>query len=174
MKRVAIPEAKIVAGCVLVAVASAWLGFSGLAALAKPGQLGGRLARLEPMLRAVERAPRAAGDPSSYAPHAICRTGSVQAGEQLKARIAAAAAEAGLPAPKLALSPPDVEFTTDRLAPVMFQADVTGRYDAVLQFLKLMAEGEPQVFADTMDLKSETSVVSLHFTGRVLCSTSAV
>ena len=167
------PEAKVIVGAVLVGAACAWLGFAGLSGLAQPAHLKGRLAGVETLVSTVERAPRAAGDPAVYATHALCRTDPSLAGPQLQARVAAAAAQAGLSGAKLTLSPSDAASGGEQLTPVMFALDVQGRYDAVLLMLKLLAEGGPQIFADSLDLTSQTSAVSMHFTGRVLCSTSA-
>ncbi len=75
--------------------------------------------------------------------------------------------------PKIAITPPDVTWMGDRPTPVLFQLEATGRYDAALSLLKLLADGEPEIFADQMDIKSQTSTVWIKLTGRVLCSTSA-
>ncbi len=53
--------------------------------------------------------------------------------------------------------------------PVTFTVTATGRYDLVQAFLGVLAQARPQIFADTLDLTPQTSVVSMKFTGRVVC-----
>ncbi len=82
----------------------------------------------------------------------------------------ATAAGAGGPNPSVTVSPPDSVAVTSRLSPVLFELDARGGYDQVISLLRQLAEAQPQIFADTLDLKSETSTVSVKLTGRILCS----
>jgi hypothetical protein len=78
----------------------------------------------------------------------------------------------GLTAPKIQVTTPGSSEFTGRPAPVLFQIEAVGGYDAVLGLLRVLGQNEPEVFADTLDLKSETSVVAVKLTGRVLCLTT--
>jgi hypothetical protein len=49
-----------------------------------------------------------------------------------------------------------------------FQA--SGSYESALMAMDQLAKRRPQVFADTVDLTSKTSSVTLVFSGRVFCS----
>ncbi len=55
----------------------------------------------------------------------------------------------------------------------MFTLEVTDRYDVELGFLSRLAQSEPEVFADSLDLTSRTSAVALKLSGRVECQASS-
>ncbi len=173
MKRSSSPDVKTVCVAVLTGMAAAWAGFSLLAVLATPSHLKARLAAIEATAERIDAAPRQFGDPTAYAPHALCRGSPQQAAEALRAALAGSAATAGIAPPRIAVTPPDSAEAGGRPTPVLFELDATGRYDLVLSLLKQLDQAEPQIFADTLDLKSQTSTVSLKLTGRVLCQTSA-
>ncbi len=162
-----------VAAAAVVAIAAAWLAFAGLSGLAKPQDLKARLVALDAAAGRIEQAPHAGGDPSSYPRHALCRGQPPAEAQALQARLSAAATASGMTGPKIAVTPPDVTWMGARPTPVLFQLEATGRYDAALSLLKLLADGEPELFADQLDIKSQTSTVWIKLTGRVLCSTSA-
>ena len=164
------PDVVRVVVAMSLAVGLAWLAFSTLAALATPPSLGARLERIEASAARVDEARRAFGDTSGYQRHAVCHEGTQAAAESLRRRIAQAAAAAGLNGPTIQVNPPDSMDVTGRLTPVLFEVDATGTYDSVMILLRQLAQGGPQVFADTLDLKSQTSSVALKFTGRVLCT----
>ncbi len=173
MSRSSTPDVKTVCVAVLAGLAAVWVGFSGLSLLATPANLKARLAAIEATAGRIDAAPRQIGDPSAYAPHALCHASPRQAADALKTALAGSAATAGIAAPRIAVTPPDAAEAGGRLTPVLFQIDAAGRYDSVLALLRLLDQAEPEVFADTLDLKSQTSTVSLKLTGRVLCQTSA-
>ena len=164
------PDVMRVVGAMLLAVVLAWLAFSTLAALARPARLGLRLERIEASVSRVDEAKRTFGDTSVYAAHAVCHEATQAAAESLRRRIEQAAGAAGLASPTIQLNPPDSMDVTGRLTPVLFEVDATGTYDSVMILLRQLAQGGPQVFADTLDLKSQTSSVALKLTGRVLCA----
>ncbi len=173
MTRRRMPGAGAMAAAVALALAGGWIAFAGLSALASPNALKQRLAALELATIRTEQAPRAGGDPSTYMAHALCRERPEAAGQALQARLASAAAAADMATPKIVLTPPDVTWTGGRPAPILFQLETSGRYDAALSMLKALAGSEPEIFADQMDVTSQTSTVSIKLSGRVLCSTSA-
>lgn len=56
------------------------------------------------------------------------------------------------------------------LTPVRIRFEASGGYEAALTLLDRMGRIQPQVFADTVDLVSQTSSVDLSFSGRVFCA----
>lgn len=166
------PDIRLVAAAVLIAMAAAWGGFALLRAAAQPSHAHERLLALEDHTARIERAHREFGDPGAYAQRAICQTRLSEAGDRLKTRLSQAAASVGLPSPTVSLDTPGSFQPADRLVPIVFEVDVKGRYEAVLGLLRLLEADEPEIFADTLDLTSDTKEVSLKLTGRVLCSTS--
>ncbi len=173
MSRSSTPDVKTVCVAVLAGLAAVWAGFSGLSLLATPAHLKARLGAIETTAGRIDAAPRESGDPSAYAPHALCRASPQEAADALKTALAGSAATAGLAGAKIAVTPPDSAEAGGRPTPVLFELDAAGRYDSVLALLRLLDQAEPEVFADTLDLKSQTSTVSLKLTGRVLCQASA-
>jgi hypothetical protein len=166
-------EPGIAAAAAVLAIAGAWAGYSGLAALARPAGLNADLERIRASIAKVEAAPRQGGDVSFYAPGAVCHDPPGRAADALRARLAAAAAGAGLAPPKITLADTGAPDVTQPLAPVIFQLETSGRYDQVIAYFRRLSEAGPQIFADSVDLRSQVSSVSLKLTGRVLCSTSA-
>ena len=167
------PSMLALSAAVALAAAAAWLVFQALSALALPGQVPARLAHIEHALHRVELARQDAGDPSAFLPHAVCTQRTESAADNLKTRLVSAAAQAGLGAPTITVTPTDSMQAGGRLAPVMFELQGTGRYEAALGLLQNLARESPEVFADTLDMKSDSGVVTLKLTGRILCSPSA-
>jgi hypothetical protein len=144
-----------------------------LLALAHPRGLEARLARATAALTDVEAKLQAPGDPYAYPPHVLCRMGANAAGPALQDRVTALAAGSGLTLSSLSATPGVEDETAGGVAPVTLQFQTSGRYDAVIGFMGALAKNQPEIFADSVDLKSETSAVSLTFEGRIYCSPPA-
>lgn len=56
------------------------------------------------------------------------------------------------------------------LSTLRIRLDASGGYDAALGLLERIDGHNPQVFADTVDLVSKTSSVTIRFSGRAFCS----
>jgi hypothetical protein len=163
------PNALVVVVGVILLIALAWAGFGGLSTLSQPPNLKARLDRIDQVADRIGRIPHEAGDPSAYLPHALCTSALSQTGQSLDSQLRGAAAAAGLATPQVAVFPPDAAELDGRATPVTFQLEASGAYESVLGLLRELASNEPQVFADTLDMKTQTSVVSIKLTGRVLC-----
>ena len=163
------PDAMVVALAVLTTLVIAWIAFSLLSALARPPRLKARLDQIDARTERITSISREAGGSSTYLAHAVCTQAGAQAAQALSDQLSRAAAVAGLAAPKVSVTPPDAPELDGRLTPVLFQLEASGAYDAVLGMLRTLGQSEPQLFADTLDLKAETSIVSIKLTGRVLC-----
>ena len=61
----------------------------------------------------------------------------------------------------------------DSLLAVNFRFETIGSYEDAMALLSDLDAVRPTLFADTVDLVSKTSAVSLQFSGHFYCSTSA-
>ena len=159
---------------VVLAIVGAWAGFALPGALARPDHFKARVQAIEATAARIEGAPRESGDPSAYGLQAVCLEPTTRAADSLKDQLTRAAAAAGIAGPRIAISPPDAMEVSGRLTPVLFTLETTARYDSILQMMKLMTQSRPQIFADTLDLRSQTSTVAFKLSGRILCSPPAV
>ena len=165
------PDVTRVSLAVVIAAAAAGLTALALSAAAGPSGLKTRIAAIE------ERAERLRGAPiasalTAYPRAALCRGDLDGASDRLRVRVAAAASGAGLRAPDISAAPASEEASGAQLRPILLQVRAQGPYDAAMALLSRLADGQPEIFADTLDIKSEGAAVSIAFTGRILCSTS--
>ena len=142
-----------------------------LASLAKPDHLKARLAHLDQLARRTEVLAEKTGDPRAFPQGAVCDSASVGAGDDLKKRITALAAVAGVTVANLnadtAAGDPSAELT-----PIKLSFTASGHYDAVLMLLDAISKARPVFFVDTVDLKSQTANVDLKIAGNIYCWTS--
>ena len=162
----------IVLGAVGAAVVAAGT-FGLLNAASRPAALNERLKAAETTIQTIEHSERVRADTSVYAAHALCRTPLDQAGGELHSKLVAAAAEAGLNAPRIEVAAPEIPEAGSRLTPVTFTIQAFGQYPAVIDYLQRLSRLQPQVFADTADLQAQTSQVGLKLTGRIVCEAPA-
>ena len=172
MNRTRMPDTTLIALATLAGVAVAVGAYASLATISTPSHLGKRMDALEAEIESTQTAFSRPRDPSHYLPDPICRVGPSSAGEQVRAELTAAARQSGLAVPAITLASSRDDLSSE-VFPVMFTLDVTDRYDLVLSFLNRLAQSEPEVFADSVDLTSKTSAVSLKLTGRVECQSSS-
>ena len=159
---------------VVLAVAGGWAGFALPGVLARPDHFTSRVQAIEVAAARIEGAPRESGDPSAYGLKAVCLEPAARAVDSLKDQLTRTAAAAGVATPRISISQPETVEVSGRLTPVLFTLESSGRYDSFLQMMTLLAENRPEIFADTLDLKSQTSTVAFKLSGRILCSTPAV
>lgn len=157
---------------VLSAAVIGMITWSLLGALSTPPRLAQRLDRIDANVARVDAAGHGFSDLGAYLPRAVCHEAIETAGANLRQSLQQAAAASGLTAPSVQVSPPDTMDVTGRLTPILFEIDASGGYDAMIALLQRLAGAEPQIFADTLDLKSQAASVQLKLTGRVLCSPS--
>lgn len=149
----------------VAALATYWI----LSALSTPPRLKARMDLIETGIGQVEASARRPSISNVYLHHALCHGPSSAAQEVVRTELSNAASEAGLSGAQIALTPASEADMSQRAYPVLFDVEATDRYDLVLGYLQRLASAEPQIFADTIDLTSKTSAVSLKITGRVLC-----
>jgi len=153
------------AGVLAVAVAL------GLSALAKPADLAQRRAALNQKIQRIETLSKISGGPGSLPKGAVCQGDLSEGGQQIEQSLRSSA-QGAFELTDLSFAPlPQSDGLAIRAGTVRFQA--TGGYEQVLGLLKSLEGARPLVFADTVDLVSNTSAVTLQFSGRFYCSTSA-
>jgi len=163
------PSALAIALGVFVVLVLAWSAWGALSWLATPVALKTRLAGIDEAVRQVATIGRQAGDPGRYADHALCEAPLLEAAQTLQGQLVNVAAAARLTASSVTVIPPDPNGDSARPTPVSFKLEASGGYEAVLGLIRSLGQNEPEVFADTLDLTSQTSSVSIKLTGRVLC-----
>ena len=172
MKGSRAPDTPLIGGAVAAAVAAAMAAFAVLSGLSTPPRLEHRIDAVEANIertRAVFGRPR---EPSHYLVDPLCHASPSNAADLVRAELTRTASQAGLAAPSVTVAGGSAD-PANQTYPVMFTVDATDRYDLVLGFLDRLAQSEPEVFADSVDLVSKTSAVSLKLTGRVECLASS-
>jgi hypothetical protein len=156
-------DASLAAALALAAALGAGLG---LGVLGRAPDFAARLAaaeasagRAEALVKAARGTPAAAG--------AICRGPAPEAARRLHDAIAAEAAQGGLTAETLEVTPGDGGPT---LAPLQVRLSATGPYDAAVALLAGFARTRPEVFLDSVDLIPKVSNVTLSLSGRAFCA----
>lgn len=153
--------AAVAAGCAL-------LGALALGAAARPAGFGERLDKLDAKAAEVAQVLRPRREAGALALDAVCTGDMAGQQERLRTTIAAYGQQ-------LNLELGDVEVRPDApgrsgLTPLRIRFEATGGYEQVLSALDMLSRERPQVFADSVDLTSNTSSVTLEFAGRVFCA----
>jgi hypothetical protein len=160
-----------------LAVAAAMMGgamavvaAAGLSALARPADRAARLAALERKLDRIETLQRAANTGGLAFPRgALCRQGVGRGAGLVEQKLRAGLGQAKLAAIAFEPSIP----VGDSLLAVNFRFETVGSYEDAMVVLSSLDAARPALFADSVDLVSKTSAVSLRFSGHFYCSTSA-
>ncbi len=154
----------------LVGALAAVFAAAGLAALARPTDRTARMAALEIKLERLHRLERAPVGGLVYPQGAVCRDGATRGAAMVEQRL-----RAGLGQAKLVRISFEPEPATAGLAPsaVALRFETEGSHEDATALLGMLDTLRPAIFVDTVDLETRTSAVSLHFSGRFYCSTSA-
>lgn len=153
----------IIGGAVAIVTAT------GLAVLARPVDRAARLAELERKLDRLETLQRSAADGPTYPRGAICREGAGRGTGIVEQKLRAQLGQAKLASIAFEPSTP----VADSLMAVSFRFETVGSYEDAMALLRGLDAARPTLFADSVDLVSKTSAVSLRFSGHFYCSTSA-
>jgi|GEM_PF-1543908 Tfp pilus assembly protein FimV len=165
-------QTDVVVPALTVAGLSAAVLYLLLSLISRPPDLSGRLAQVERNTGEAEQVLARSSTDSPYLAHAICEDPSA-APIALRQRLQSAAASTGLTFSNFSTTPGAPDEAIGGLEPLSLSFEASGRYDAVVSLLGALAKAEPQIFADKIDLKSQTSTVALTFSGRIFCSTTA-
>jgi hypothetical protein len=154
----------------IVGGAAAIVTATGLSALARPADRAARLAELERKLDSIEALQRGAADGGpTYPRGAICREGVGRGADVVEQKLRAQLGQAKLAVIAFEPSTP----VGDSLLAVNFRFETVGSYEDAMALLGGLDAARPTLFADSIDLVSKTSAVSLQFSGHFYCSTSA-
>lgn len=162
-------KAKTLAVAGAVGLAGA-LVFALLAAsLARPEGYAERVAALDQKVAEIERlARKARGDRSTRAGQICVGPASAQA-DALRSQIQDNAGQL-----QLDLTVVEVAASGDgganALETLRVRFEAAGSYEAAFGLLERLQRLQPQIFADTVDVTSKTTSVTLSFTGRAFCS----
>jgi hypothetical protein len=152
-------------GCALILAAGIWLGLTAIATL--PDQ-SARIARATATLQRGLRLSQLERSAPPYPANAFCRHGVDQAARDLEARLAAAAAGAGLELGQTSPSTP--RLLGGGTLRVEEALSVKGRYEGVITFMTLLAGSTPAIFTDKLTLhRDRDGDVTLAFNAAVLC-----
>lgn len=162
----------LVAVAPALAVAGAVVAFLALSNLAKPIHYTERTRALNDQLGQAQSLLDAPGDAGAYPAKALCQVSPDQAALDLRQRLQSQAAAGSVAVVDIAATPQPGE-TLEKITPVTLQFTATGRYEQVIGLLGTLSKSEPEIFADSLDLRSDTNNVKLKFAGRVFCSDSA-
>jgi hypothetical protein len=153
----------VVGGAVAIAAAM------GLSALARPTDRAARLAELDRKIDRIEVLQRAPADDVTYPKGAVCREGVGRGAILVEQALRADLGQARLV--RITFEPSTT--AGEGLLAVSFRFETLGSYEDAMGLLRGLDAARPTLFADSVDLVSKTSAVSLQFSGRFYCSTSA-
>lgn len=156
--------AAVIGGAVAIVAAM------GLSALARPADQAARLAELDRKIGRIEALQRAPSGGATYPKGAVCREGVGRGATLLEQKLRADLGQARLV--RVAFDP-STAVDGEGLMAVSFRFETLGSYDDAMGLLRGLDAARPIIFADSVDLVSKTSAVSLQFSGRFYCSTSA-
>jgi hypothetical protein len=135
--------------------------------ITRPSAYGARLAAVERTADRIESLLRAPGDPASFHASALCHDTGARAADLYNATLQNAAASAGVTLASANIVPgtPDASGVST----VAVQFDATGPYSGALGLMGRLAAADPELFLETVDLKSQVSSVELRLQGRFYC-----
>ncbi|UTP39753.1 GspMb/PilO family protein [Phenylobacterium sp. LH3H17] len=151
-----------VAGCAL------GLGML-LATIAAPKAVETRARALEAQVPEIARLMRPGRGAATLQPGTICAGTPARQAQDLRAQLTSLAGERQLGLTALDVRIEPAADPRSKVTPIRFRFEVSGPYDGAIELLRRLAANRPMVFADTVDLSSQTSSVTLAFSGRVFC-----
>lgn len=141
-----------------------------LSALSTPQGYKERIATLQQKVEGVRRMLKPPAELAPYPADAVCAKGVSPTLDQLRKDIGGQAETAKLVLSQVELGPDEQARLGETLIPLQLKLQAQGSYESTIALLALLARHRPMVFADTVDLSSKTSSVTLKFSGRLFCS----
>lgn len=138
-----------------------------LPSLSAPKDFHPRLEALETGAAEVRRLSRTGRGAKPMRASAVCADAG-EAASQLRQTLSQDAAQLKLDISRVDVAPAGEE--TGGLAVLDIRFEAGGGYDAALAMLERLDRLQPQIFADTVDLTSRTSSVTISFSGRAFCA----
>lgn len=150
--------------------------YTALCALAMPEHYKQRLRALDGQLERARSLMSAPGDPGAYPADALCQGAPDQAALELRRKLQGLAASTGVSIAGVVVTPelPDSSGSEAALTGVKLQFQSEGSYEAVVGMLGALTKSRPEIFVDTLDLRSHAALVKLQMSGRAYCSISAL
>jgi hypothetical protein len=158
-----------IAGAAIVLGSAVAMGVL-LASLSAPQGFGVRLAALAQQADEAKRLARPVRVTDPLAADVACARPAPEQSETLRASLASGASGLGLSVTRLEVSPQGSAGPSAGVTPIVVRVDASGSYEAALGLLAQLHKASPQIFADSVDLVSKTSSVSISFTGRAFCA----
>jgi hypothetical protein len=165
-------NAGVIAGAALVAVIAAVGAGLALSHIAKPPGFEARLAAVSKTIDRAQALSRPGVSRSAHGAHAVCPGPGADNLDAIRGTLIAAATRAGLPQAEISLAALG-GGDNDMIAPVRVSLRSEGSYSAVLNLLGQLDTAQPELFADSLDLKPKTTAVDLRLSGKVFCWTVA-
>jgi hypothetical protein len=142
--------------------------------LARPAQLHSREATLAAEASTAAGLLQESDTQDDFSRGALCTSDPSAASQALGQALQDAARRQNLALSNMKIEPVLSSAAPRSLTPVSVNFEASGPYDAAVRFLGELARARPEVFVDTMDLKSQSSAVSFQLAGWILCSVSPV
>jgi hypothetical protein len=150
---------------------AAVLAAFGLNALATPASYAERTAKLQQQTLRIEALASGGVTRSSYRLGAVCEGFSETGQGKLRQAIESAAAQENLKSARIQITSEAAQVVGAKLAPVSITIQVEGPYDRLLTMTNHLAQGAPQIFVDTLDIKTAGADAQLSLAGRAFCWT---
>jgi hypothetical protein len=157
---------------VTLAVASACFSAFALSRLSHPADYKESTASIAAKLDRADKLLKAPGDAFAYPVATLC-SDQVAATDALKKGVETGAAASSVALTSLLVNASSSVSPGAELSPIEVRFEATGQYEALLQLLNSLSKTQPEVFVESLDLKPQTSTVSMKFSGRAFCWTSA-
>jgi hypothetical protein len=138
----------------------------------RPPGLAESVAKITRQVDEIERLGARFKGFSPYPADAVCETSASSATGAFRQRLQTAASNVGVNLANVAAAPGEPDEASGGLQPIAVRFEASGQYAAVVGLLQTLAKFRPSLFVDSVDLKSETTSVSLQFSGHLFCSTT--
>jgi len=139
-----------------------------LSSLAAPGELSRRIAALAERTASLDHGFQSEKAPPLSDLRLVCLTSAERGAADLQTLVRGVAGQQGLTLADFRID--DAPPTAAGVQPVVFRFQATGSYEGAISILRGLAAYRTAVFVDQADLTSNSSSVTLNFTGRMMCA----
>ena len=167
-RRNQIPPQDLAIGGGIAAICAMVMG-AVLASLATPPQFKDRLAELTTGHEQAVRLARPVRNAEALGTDVICPRSAAQQAPLLAGALKDSAGQLRLELKRLDVSA-GRSGTSGKLTPLHVRLETQGSYDGAVMMLDLIGKQRPQVFAETVDLTTKVSGVTMVFSGIAYCA----
>jgi len=111
---------------------------------------------------------------ATFPPGSVCRSTAEAAMQALRQRLATAARTSGVALTSSSATVGAANPATGWLTPIAVRLEADGPYGAALAFAGALAKSQPNLFADTVEIRSKASAAAFILDGHIYCSTYAI